>query len=216
MNKCILNHLIKKTIMKKLLLLLFIGLLFSNDIYCQRKTTSVKGYYRKNGTYVRPHTRTYNSSSSNVGTYSYSPSTNNDKAESYGITSLSFLTTNNSEIKDSTISKNNRSKEEIKPSELINVEENEEGVIFYVSVLRYNGKTIDICPIKRDYSDEWDFNDVKHVVNKNDLSTEQALDLVSNYSWSIKAEKMTKSFYSFSKTELPDYLSKTIEAIKVQ
>ncbi len=131
--------------------------------HSQRKTTSVKGYYRKNGTYVKPHTRSYNSSSSN---YSYGSgySAENNTNDSIKINNLSLMEINSSEIK----------KGKTRISNLKKVSDENEGVIFYVSVLRYNGMVIDICPIKRDYSNNWDFDNVKHIIDKNLITPEEA------------------------------------------
>lgn len=56
--------------MKKLLLVLFLVLVFVTPVFAGGKSVNVKGYYRKNGTYVAPYTRSAPSSS---GTYKSAP-----------------------------------------------------------------------------------------------------------------------------------------------
>ncbi len=58
--------------MKKLLLILFLFFFLITPVFAGGKSVRVKGYYRKNGTYVAPHTRSAPSSKSS--SYKSSPS----------------------------------------------------------------------------------------------------------------------------------------------
>ncbi|MCU0438148.1 MAG: hypothetical protein MUC49_09540 [Raineya sp.] len=74
--------------MKNLILIILVLLITPMVSLAQKKSVSVKGYYRKNGTYVRPHTRSYSGSSSSSSTskshssksYSTGSSYSNQKA----------------------------------------------------------------------------------------------------------------------------------------
>lgn len=60
--------------MKRIILLFFLIFSFSFS-----KTVYVKGYYRKNGTYVQPHTRSFPKSSGKKSSYNYSNYSNYSK-----------------------------------------------------------------------------------------------------------------------------------------
>lgn len=199
----------------KLLLLIIFSFSFLTQVEAQRRTTSVKGYTRKDGTYVRPHTRSYNSGkgySSNASNYSSSYLSSSDESRSESKAFSGEYLTSTSNYKGDKIEKSN----------LVSIQnsdsETEDGNIIYLSVLYYNDKVIDICPISKDILGEWDFDNIYHSFNKKNLSSEDALDLISNYKWSINNEKMTKSFrYArYDDKGLPNYLSKKIEAIKLK
>jgi hypothetical protein len=184
--------------MKRKTLLFLVTLLLIASAFAQRRTTSVKGYYRKNGTYVSPHTRGYTAGSSTPSQYS-SISSATSKGDDIGPTKLKFIS--EEAINDSISPKDKK----------LGL-----GIVFYVSVLRYNGKTLDVCPIPRGYSD-WSFEKVKHKFDKKLLSTEDALDLISNYDWLIYNDQISKDFsYVYNDKGFPSYLTKTIEAIKVE
>jgi hypothetical protein len=218
--------------MKKIFFLILTIFIIGQN-FAQRKTTSVKGYYRKDGTYVSPHTRHYNSSTSPYPSSSSSYSTNykKEKNDSIYLTSLNVLTIYKS---DYSIPKSKYGKDiKISPSKLaINSDENNtskdtlninsvsniEGIVIYVSVLRYKGNTIDICPIARNYEGDWDFHNVKHHFNKNILSAEEVSQLVSHYDWMTSGKEIKKDFsteHIISKG-FPAFLTKTIEAIKLK
>jgi len=74
--------------MKKCLILLILSLFFVIEIIGQ-KTVNVRGYYRKDGTYVKPHKR----SAPGAKTYNYSKNTSNSKTKSnsYSIGSSSSI-----------------------------------------------------------------------------------------------------------------------------
>lgn len=208
--------------MLKKIIFVFIILSAFGQFSGQRRSTTVKSYYRKDGTYVKSHTRHYNSGS---GSYSYNSYGNSETVDiqpsSLRINSLNnkgFLKTT-SNYKSEKISPTNLSIISNSKKDSLNTNENqsiEEGAIIYVSVLRYNDKVLDICPIPRGILGDWKFEKVEHHFNKGSISTEDALDLVSNYGWSIREEKISKYFeYNYSDKGFPKYLTKTIEAIKL-
>lgn len=199
----------------KILLLLIFSFSFLSQFEAQRRTTSVKGYTRKDGTYVRPHTRSYNSGrsySSSGSNYSSSYQSISDKNDSESTTFSGDYLTSTSSYKGDKIEK----------SSLISTQnsdlETEDGNIIYLSVLYYKDKVIDICPISKNIFNSWDFDEINHSFNKNNLSSEDALDLVSNYGWSINKEKISKSFRfaMYDDKGLPNYLTKKMEAIKLK
>lgn len=223
------------------LLLALLAIFITLQTNAQRRSTSVKGYYRKNGTYVSPHTRHYDAGNgSSTSTSYYSGSTNTQNTSGDGTpnnTTLSILTVSpvgKSEYSKTTASKYSYGKaDKIVPTTLETAEtgtdlpgsdtvntapdKNTKGIVIYVSVLRYNGRAIDICPITRGVLGDWEFDKVTYTFNKAEISTEDALDLVSNYGWHIKEDKISKyHFTSYSNKESPEYLSTTIEAIKLK
>lgn len=72
----------------KRILLVVLTLFVLGQIFAQRRTTNVRGYYRKDGTYVRSHTRSYNpvrgASSSNY----YGSTRNAKSADDIPLTTL--------------------------------------------------------------------------------------------------------------------------------
>lgn len=200
--------------MKPQFILLFIfSLSFLYQVDAQRRTTSVKGYTRKDGTYVRPHTRSYTSGS---GYSSYSSGLTEGHSSSFDTI---FSDSKNDQSGEYLTSTSKYNGEKIVKSQLNKVPDADEnyleGNIIYLSVLYYNNKVIDICPIKKDYND-WSFNEVYHSFNKSKLSSEDALDLISNYGWSLSNDKLRKTFQYSSDKNSPSYLVKTIEAMKLQ
>ncbi|WP_185288445.1 hypothetical protein [Chryseobacterium lactis] len=197
----------------KFILLLILSFSFVNQLEAQRRTTSVKGYTRKDGTYVRPHTRSYTSGS---GYSSYSSGSTGSYNSLFSSTPSDSENSQNGEYLASTSRYNG---EKIVKSQLNKVPDADEnyleGNIIYLSVLYYNNKVIDICPIKKDYSD-WSFSEVYHSFNKNKLSSEDTLDLISNYGWSLNNDKLRKNFQYSSDKNSPTYLARTIEAMKLQ
>lgn len=220
-------------------ILLFIFTFFiAGQIFAQKKTTSVKGYYRKDGTYVRPHTRTYNAGSSSYSSGSYSSTyVNKDTAENIPLTGLQMEALTKTEYQTTTANSKYQKGVKISPSTLqIDGEPEYQGatiisdtikakqeirnnsLVIYISVLRYNGKAIDICPITRNYSGDWDFNKVQHRFIKTAITAEEALQLVADYEWIISGEELKKDFsYDyFSSKGFPKYLTKTIEVMKLK
>lgn len=215
--------------MKKIVLLLLFTLLLATSIFAQKRTTSVKGYYRKDGTYVRPHTRSYTPGASSSSSYSSSSSSSADsKDNEVETTTLKFSKNSTNAVGNKgtygkyngqkialTTLKFNTNNSETDTTSLKN-KTNETGVVFYVSVLRYKGKTLDVCPVPRGYSG-WSFDKVDHEFDKKLISTEDALDLVSNYGWRIYNDQISKDFeLNYNDKRFPPYLTKTIEAIVVE
>lgn len=200
----------------KFLLLVIFSFSFLTQIEAQRRSTSVKGYTRKDGTYVRPHTRNYNSGSSySSRSYQNTPSYSSSSDESYSESKKTFsgqYLTSTSNYKGDKIEKSNLVS--IQNSDL----ETDDGTIIYLSVLYYNDKVIDICPITKNIIDDWAFDEVNHSFNKNNLTPQDALDLVSNYGWRISKDKISRSFRYPSPYDkgFPNYLIKKIEVIKLK
>ncbi|MNS22674.1 hypothetical protein D3C72_544760 [compost metagenome] len=216
-------------LVKAIILFLF-GIISTFHVFGQRRTTSVRGYYRKDGTYVRPHTRHYNSSSSTSSSvYNYHSSNTQptveiapsslkvDTISNYNYSKTSNTIIHNYEIVPATLSS--------APVEYISTKngyvEKQSGengeLIIYISVLRYYNKIIDICPITRGYSNKWDFEKVKHSFRKELISAEHALELVSEYNWIISSGNISRDFsYSYSRKLLPSYLTIKIEAMKLK
>lgn len=212
--------------MKKTILLLLQICLLVMPVLAQRRSTNVRGYTRKDGTYVRPHVRGYTAGSGSTSSYSYGNSST-PKSDEIALTTLKFASVN---VNDGASAKPAYIKEKGQKIALTtlnfiksegdsaNLEDKTEvgGIVFYVSVLRYKGKTLDICTITRSYG-RWDFEKVSHEFQKKDITTEDALDLVSNYGWSISNDKMSKNFeYDYDNKGLPSFLTKTTEAIRVE
>ncbi len=210
--------------MKKLLpLILLIILTVQAEA---QKRTNVKGYYRKDGTYVRPHTRT-TSGSATTKTSNYSSSNTKSIESTNSIISSTLVPTpiTKTEFAEKISNHSYSNNREITETQLIGVsfdlnseKPNSEGVIIYVSVLRYNGTTIDICPITRGIVGDWEFTKVQHRFNKVKISSDEALELISNYGWEAKKDEISKnySYSSYNDKGLPKYLTKTIEAIKLK
>ncbi|WP_223557835.1 hypothetical protein [Chryseobacterium lathyri] len=204
--------------MKLRFLLIFISLLSSlTQMDAQRKTTSVKGYTRKDGTYVRPHTRNHNSG---IGHSSY----NSDGGLSSSDSSESETSINNKKMQSGQYLNytSEYDGDKIEKSKLISIQnsdpESKDGNIIYLSVLYYNGNIIDICPVTKNIINKWDFDSIYHSIDQDKLTPEHALDLISNYHWSIYKEKITKSFKYVSSYDkpFPSYLAKSIESIKLK
>jgi|GEM_PF-1206331 len=214
--------------MKRKTLLFLFTLLLMTSAFAQKRTTNVKGYYRKDGTYVSPHTRGYTAGSSTPSQYS-SISSVTSKDDKIGSTNLKFSSSSETNLgSDNNITAKYKGQkialtrlkfisDQVTNDTISSKDKNSGlGIVFYVSVLRYKDKTLDVCPIPRGYSD-WSFEKVEHKFDKKLLSTEDALDLISNYGWRIYNDKISKDFsYSYNDKGFPSYLTKTIEAIKVE
>lgn len=214
--------------MKRTTILFLLTFLLMTSALAQKRTTSVKGYYRKDGTYVSPHTRGYTAGSS-TSLQNSSIRGVDSKDDKISLTTLKFSNSSetNAGSDNSIITKYKGQKIALTKLKLINEDviddtlslgqkKSDVGIVFYVSVLRYKDKTLDVCPIPRGYSD-WSFEKVEHKFDKKLLNTEDALDLISNYGWRIYNDEISKDFsYSYNDKGFPSYLTKTIEAIKVQ
>lgn len=193
-------------------------------VLAQRRSTSVKGYTRKDGTYVRPHVRGYTAGSGSTSSYGYS-SDSPSKNDEVALTTLNFSIAADRADTKPTYLKEKGQKIALTSLNFINSENDTanlkdkiegSGIVFYVSVLRYKGKTLDICTIPRSYG-SWEFEKVSHEFQKKDITTEDALDLVSNYGWSISNDKISRNFiYDYNSKGFPSFLTKTTEAIRVE
>jgi len=199
----------------KFLLFLIFSCSFFVQIEAQKRTTSVRGYTRKDGTYVRPHTRSYTAGS---GYSSYNSNTNFSSEEDYSYKNLSKEKENSdSKYLTKTSDYDGETIEVSKLNAIQNTDtSNEEGNVIYISVLYYNDKIIDICPIPRSIINKWDFDDVYHYIDKDEITSEHALDLISNYNWNLYKEKISKGFKYTSERKFPPYLKKKIESIKLK
>lgn len=223
--------------MKRIIVLFLLTSLCVSLTYAQKRTTSVRGYYRKNGTYVSPHTRGYTagsgasySSGSPSSTPIYNSSTEESSSEIIVPSILKLIKINQENKKRASSSIYDRilgqkvtdTKLNFVDSNIVDQQVSDKGnvtsgeLVFYVSVLRYNGKTIDVSPISRDMLDTESFAAIVHKFKKDEISAEDALDLVSNYQWEISGKEIIRKFYRHSSKKLPKYLTKTIEAIKVE
>ena len=210
--------------MKRTFLLLLQMCLLVMPILAQRRSTNVKGYTRKDGTYVRPHVRGYAAGSGSTASYGYSNDSPSKKDE-IALTTLNFSVAADRTDDKTTYLKEKGQKIALTSLNFINSENDTanlkdktegSGIVFYVSVLRYKGKTLDICTIPRSYG-SWEFEKVSHEFQKKDITTEDALDLVSNYGWSISNDKISRNFtYDYNSKGLPSFLTKTTEAIRVE
>lgn len=220
---------------RKKIILIILAFLIVGQIFAQRRTTNVKGYYRKDGTYVRPHTRHYNAgtgNSSSSNTYYNGANNKSDDTQNIPLSTLEISPLEQSDYSHSTSKYKNGKGDRIQPAKVITVldevnpslsetldtsNQQSAGALIYISVLRYNGRTIDICPITRGYFSEWEFDKVHHSFDKKLISTVDALDLISNYGWRISDETISKDYtYNYSDKGLPEYLTKTIEALKLK
>ncbi|WP_267403780.1 MULTISPECIES: hypothetical protein [unclassified Chryseobacterium] len=189
----------------KLLLLFIFSFSFLAQVEAQRRTTSVRGYTRKDGTYVRPHTRSYNSGSGYSSSYSSSPTSN-----------INYLNSSINSSKEEYTPSETFQEEGIQNSKLSVTEDKNSGTKIYLSVLYYNDKIIDICPITKSYQD-WDFNRVYHSFNKSLITAEDTLELITNYNWTVRGENVTKNFeYEYSKKGNPKFLKKKIEVLYIK
>ncbi|PIF43925.1 hypothetical protein CLU96_0849 [Chryseobacterium sp. 52] len=179
----------------KFFLLLFFTFSFLTQLDAQRRTTSVKGYTRKDGTYVKPHTRDYNSGSVYSSYKSTSGGNYNSSYSDNERNSTDYKKVKNGQYLTYTSDYNGDKIEKSKLTIIQNFDkESEDGNIIYLSVLYYNGNVIDICPVSKNIINNWDFNNINHSIDKDKLTSEHALDLISNYQWSISKEKITKNF----------------------
>jgi len=199
----------------KVILLLIFSCSFLVKIEAQKRTTSVRGYTRKDGTYVKPHNRSYTAGS---GYSSYNSDTNFSNEDSSSYQNLNDDKVNSdSKYLVKTSDYNGETIELSKLSSIQNTDtSNEEGNVIYVSVLYYNDKVIDVCPISKNIINNWDFNNVYHFIDKNEITPEHALDLISNYNWNLYKEKISKGFMYTSDKKFPSYLKKKIESLKLK
>lgn len=193
----------------------FATLLFAFVSFCvfgQRKSTTVKSYYRKDGTFVRSHTRNTNSGSgSSKGNYSYSTRVNSGEPEIFEST-----------LHISTTAKTGGYKKagdvRVVPTALV---ADTNGVTILVAVLRYNDTTVlDICPLPRSivtYDYETSSTSLYFKIPKDKVKPEHTIELVSKYRFDLKDDFLTKSeFLGIGKIYLPEYMTLKVEAITLK
>ena len=92
-----------------------------------------------------------------------------------------------------------------------------DGFIVYFSVLKYKNKTIDICPITRNYNGELDFDNIYHKFNKNLILNEDALKLLSEYYFEIQDDIISRQFtFEIDSEKFPDFLTRTTEVMRLK
>ncbi|WP_375443498.1 hypothetical protein [uncultured Fibrella sp.] len=84
-----------------------------------------------------------------------------------------------------------------------------------VSVIRYQGKVIDVSPISRDYYGEEDRSTIVHKLSRYSLDPSDALELVSNYDWHASGDKLYKSYSAYNQKD-PVFLTKSIESFRIK
>ncbi|WP_127129502.1 hypothetical protein [Pseudoflavitalea rhizosphaerae] len=200
--------------MKQLLATLVIIIICCSAIG-QRKTTTVKSYFRKDGTFVRSHTRHYNAGSrtpnnryiNSSAKSTYSGRNSDDSDINASDLKVSFIGDTGGYMKIGGI--------KIIPTTLA-VDTN--GIAVLVAVLRYNDTTIvDICPLQRsivDYDYEKTATSLFFKIQKDKIQPNQIIELVSKYEFYLKGDYLTKSAYlGIGKVDLPKYMSLRLEAV---
>lgn len=171
-------------------------LFISADLFSQRRTTQVRSYTRKDGTYVSSHSRSYKAGKSTSGG-SYHLSSSDYNSDKPSIESELFAYAPNAKGK----------------YEEIDDATNKEAQDFYIEahILRYEGNILDINPVSRDNLS----SGVKHQFSKEFIPGDIALELVSDYGWSLRDGTLSKTFYDFSRDKEPQYLTRKKEKIKI-
>jgi hypothetical protein len=197
--------------------------MLSFSSFGQRKTTYVKSYFRKDGTFVRSHTRHYNSGSNTSGS---SASGGNTSGSSYSQHSTSReseeleVFEGDFRIVPSGRTGGYKKIEGMKvyPTTLV---ADTNGVTVLLAVLRYNDSVIvDICPLEKSIV-TYDYKTYSTLlyfkINKDKLKPEQVIELVSKYGFDLRDDYLTKSVYmGTGKAELPKYMNLKIEAITLK
>lgn len=182
--------------MNKFLLIVTLIISIASNIFGQR--TSVKGYFRKNGTYVSPHTRSSRSGSSSYSG-SYSNSYTTDEPVQINESSLSIQNNESKDYKSSYQYKSNSKNLKSGDSPLTIVENTDtvkNALPLYISVLRYKGKIIDICPIPKSilsYDYDFSYGRVYHKISKQKMSSEHIVELISNYGFTLEGDDLKLS-----------------------
>lgn len=197
--------------MNKIIFTLLISfLLIPLSVDAQRRTTSVKGYTRKNGTYVKPHTRSYKSGSgsysSSSSSYSGSSYASNENREIVESTLMAQLIVSDKDKKKGKV-------EEIEIQEVVNDSTFTSQETFYIDVyvLRYNDIILDIMAAPREAIS---FHP-KYQFHKDKVPSDVVIDLVSNFGWTLKDDILSKTYYSFESDKDPKYLSRKKERIQL-
>lgn len=205
--------------MNKIIFTLLISLLLIPlSVDAQRRTTSVKGYTRKDGTYVRPHTRSYKSGS---GSYSSSSSSyssgssesneSNEIVESNLVAQLIVSEKDNKQNKKKDKKKKKDEEIEIQTQDVVNDSIVQETFYIDVYVLRYNDIILDIMADPREAIS---FHP-KYQFHKDKVPSDVVIDLVSNFGWTLKNDILSKTYYSFGSDKDPNYLSRKKERIQL-
>lgn len=205
--------------MNKIIFTLLISLLLIPlSVDAQRRTTSVKGYTRKDGTYVRPHTRSYksgsNSYSSSSSSYSSSSYESNEGGEIVESKLMAQLIVSDKDKKqDKKKDKKKGKSEEIEIQEVVNDSTFIPQETFYIDVyvLRYNDVILDIMADPREAISFYP----KYQFHKDKVPSDVVIDLVSNHGWTLKNDILSKTYYGYSRDKDPDYLNRKKEKIQL-
>lgn len=198
--------------MNKIIFTLLISLiLIPLSVDAQRRTTSVKGYTRKNGTYVKPHTRSYNSGSGSYSSGSYGFNENSEITDSKLMAQL--IVSDKDKKQDKKKDKTKSKGEEIEVQEVINDSILIPQETFYIDVyvLRYNDVILDIMADPREAIGFYP----KYQFHKDKVPSDVVIDLVSNYGWTLRNDIISKTFYGYSQDKDPHYLSRKKERIQL-
>lgn len=197
--------------MKRLVFFLTLCLLMTCT-FAQKKTTSVRGYYRKDGTYVNPHTRHYNAgsgsgSSGSSGSTYYTPDLINYDNEINGGSAHAKRVSNPlNKIGDI----------EVMPAKVVN---DTTGIVLIVAVLRYNEVVVDICALARNFfTFSFDASAGLHFkIQANKFKPEHILELTSKYNFQLKDEHLLKSEYlGVANMQLPSYMTLSLESLMLR
>lgn len=193
----------------KQILLVALTLILCISALAQRRTTTVRSYYRKDGTFVKSHTRHYNagSESGSSGSYAGRSSDNNQR----GVIVESSLNITHTDCTGK-YSKVNSYK--IIPTILTR---DTSGITIIVAVLRYDSLVADIYPLPKDiFTHDYDFSSpsLYFRIPKDKIKPEHIIELISKYRFDLKDDVLTKSIYtSIGKIDLPPYLNVKFEAL---
>lgn len=231
--------------MKNILRLLFITLFLSLvvDSFGQVR---VRGYSRKDGTYVRPHTRSYpgggsGSSSSSLPASSRFSDDDDDDNDRYGSKIASTVDGKSISISQKKFKKgayrvspnltliraNSYSSYAVPIYEVDNLTlatstEDTTSAPVYLSVMRVNGKVADIVPFPRStLGGDADFGrPFYHIIDKSYLTTDQVLELIDKYRFTLSEgtlKKMVDVSSQYSPPlDLPSYVSHRLEVIRLR
>lgn len=191
----------------------------------------VRGYTRKDGTYVRPHTRSspgsgssYSSgSSSNSYTSSYLSSSSGTTTSTYNdlrkirtvvngnTRSIPYKSFKDGAYKispDITLVMVSEYSGEVEPfyeaSSSKSSPTDTTSMPVYLSTIRVNGKLIDAVPFTRDlFGKKLDMmRSFNHVINRASLTSEQVIELIDKYNFKLNGDELSKSMSITSKSSM--------------
>jgi hypothetical protein len=197
----------------KQLLTALVCIVICCSTFGQRKTTTVKSYFRKDGTFVCSHTRHYNAGSGSITNgYAYSSSNYDSENSEVFESALKVHSTG------STGRYKKAGQLKIIPSHLM---ADTSGVTVLVAVLRYNDTVVvDICPLPRSiltYDYDMSSTSLYFKIPKDKIKPEHIIELASKYQFDLKDDYLTKSEYlGIGKIDLPKYMNLKIEAITLK